>query len=156
MKRSSVFLDRRLRWRHRTSGGDVLGASAICSVGIAYQTREHWKHRLRAEFEFRGWAGVVVPRKGASLRVASLSQFYFMKRLSPTFKLSAVQSAILCGMGMQFKSVDELVAELKLPTNQVLTMLNRAVKKISIASHWRQCVAAILPLFSNYAPACHS
>jgi N-acetyltransferase 10 len=44
-----------------------------------------------------------------------------------------VQAALLCGIGLQSKSVDELVSELNLPGNQVLAMFNKGIRKISLA-----------------------
>lgn len=67
--------------------------------------------------------------------VPSLAQLYFTARMGTDFRLSSVQSALLCGMGLQRKGVDELVGELTLPINQVLAMFNKAVKKMSMAFH---------------------
>jgi len=47
--------------------------------------------------------------------------------------LSSVQAALLCGIGIQSKSVDDMIQELGLPSNQVLAMFNKTVRKISIA-----------------------
>ncbi|KAL3789126.1 hypothetical protein ACHAWO_012659 [Cyclotella atomus] len=65
--------------------------------------------------------------------VSSLSQLYFTSRMGPGFRLSSVQSALLCGLGLQHKNIDDLSSELNLPTNQVLAMFNKAVKKMSMA-----------------------
>jgi N-acetyltransferase 10 len=65
--------------------------------------------------------------------IPSLSQLYFTSRMGPNFRLSSVQSALLCGLGLQHKNIDDLSSELNLPTNQVLAMFNKAVKKISMA-----------------------
>ena len=67
--------------------------------------------------------------------IPSLSQLYFTSRMGSSFRLSSVQAALLCGMGLQFKSVEELTSELGLPVNQVLAMFNKAVKKMSLAFH---------------------
>ncbi|KAL9186796.1 hypothetical protein ACHAXT_010516 [Thalassiosira profunda] len=67
--------------------------------------------------------------------IPSLAQMYFTSRMGPGFRLSSVQSALLCGIGLQQKSVDDLTAELALPINQVLAMFNKAVKKMSLAFH---------------------
>jgi len=73
--------------------------------------------------------------------VPALANLYFTGRMTGwgndngEFRLSSVQSALLCGMGLQRKGVDELVAELSLPVNQVLAMFNKAVKKMSMAFH---------------------
>eukprot|EP00804_Cyclotella_cryptica_P007711 CCRYP_001339-RB/>CCRYP_001339-RB protein AED:0.03 eAED:0.03 QI:865/1/1/1/1/1/5/260/1094 len=65
--------------------------------------------------------------------VSSLSQLYFTGRMGHNFRLSSVQAALLCGLGLQHKSIDHLTSELNLPTNQVLAMFNKAVKKMSLA-----------------------
>jgi len=62
-----------------------------------------------------------------------VARMYFVGRLGKGFKLSAVQSAILCGLGVQNRLVDSLTKELGLPSNQVLAMFNKAIRKISIA-----------------------
>ncbi len=62
-----------------------------------------------------------------------VARIYFVGRLGKGFKLSAVQSAILCGLGVQNRVVDSLTKELGLPSNQVLAMFNKAIRKISIA-----------------------
>jgi N-acetyltransferase 10 len=63
----------------------------------------------------------------------SVSRLYFTGRFGSEFKLSSVQAAILCGIGVQNRDVDSLTKELGLPSNQVLAMFNKAVRKISIA-----------------------
>ncbi|KAG7091927.1 hypothetical protein E1B28_008319 [Marasmius oreades] len=45
--------------------------------------------------------------------------------------LSAVQSAILLGMGLQLKSVEDVEAELSLPVSQTLALLVKVIRKIS-------------------------
>ncbi|KAF5377751.1 hypothetical protein D9757_008061 [Collybiopsis confluens] len=45
--------------------------------------------------------------------------------------LSAVQSAILLGMGLQHKTVEDMEAELTLPVSQILAMLVKLVLKIT-------------------------
>jgi N-acetyltransferase 10 len=67
--------------------------------------------------------------------VPSLAQLYFTSRMGPGFRLSSVQAALLCGMGLQHKGVDDLTSELGLPINQTLAMFNKAVKKMSMAFH---------------------
>lgn len=45
--------------------------------------------------------------------------------------LSYIQAAILLGLGLQHKTVEQLVDELTLQSNQVLAMFNKAAKKIA-------------------------
>ena len=61
------------------------------------------------------------------------SRLYFTGRFGSNFKLSSVQAAILCGIGVQNRNVESLTKELGLPSNQLLAMFNKAVRKISIA-----------------------
>lgn len=61
-----------------------------------------------------------------------VGRLYFTGRLGPEFKLSSVQAALLCGIGLQNRSVDSLRGELGLPGNQVLAMFNKAMRKVSI------------------------
>jgi len=48
-------------------------------------------------------------------------------------QMTPVQQAILVGLGLQFKTVDDLTEELELPSNQLLALFNRAIKKLSAA-----------------------
>jgi len=58
-----------------------------------------------------------------------VAHLYFAKRLA-NVQLSAAQSAILLGLGLQYKTVDDLVKELDLPASQLLALFNRALRKI--------------------------
>ncbi|KAK7035512.1 N-acetyltransferase 10 [Paramarasmius palmivorus] len=75
-----------------------------------------------------------------------ISQLFFSRRFSSSNKggeldekegkgsgisLSAVQSAILLGMGLQRKTVEDVEGELNLPVSQVLALLVKVVRKIS-------------------------
>uniref|UniRef100_A0A7S2PD83 RNA cytidine acetyltransferase n=2 Tax=Leptocylindrus danicus TaxID=163516 RepID=A0A7S2PD83_9STRA len=61
------------------------------------------------------------------------ARLYFTGRFGVEFRLSNLQAALLCGIGLQNKTIDQLTVELDLPTNQVLAMFNKAVRKISMA-----------------------
>lgn len=65
--------------------------------------------------------------------LSTASHLYFTGRFGSDFKLSNVQAAILCGIGVQHRDVDSLTKALGLPSNQLLAMFNKAVRKISIA-----------------------
>lgn len=69
-----------------------------------------------------------------------LAQYYFMNRLqrraeivseSSVVKLSAVQSAIIAGVGLQKKTIDELQKDLDIPVSQILALLGKSVRKAS-------------------------
>lgn len=61
------------------------------------------------------------------------ARLYFTGRFGKDFNVSNVQAALLCGVGLQNRSVEELTEELGLPSNQALAMFNKAIRKISIA-----------------------
>lgn len=58
----------------------------------------------------------------------SLARLYFLNMMDD-IHLSAVQSAILLGLGLQHKTVDTLAKELDLPTTQLLGLFNRIIRK---------------------------
>lgn len=61
------------------------------------------------------------------------ARLYFTSRFGDDVKLSGLQAALLCGLGLQSKTVDDITAELNLPSNQVLAMFNKILRKLSIA-----------------------
>ena len=63
----------------------------------------------------------------------TIAQLYFTGRLGTSCQLSSVQAALLCGIGLQRRTVDDITSDLGLPGNQVLAMFNKAVRKISLA-----------------------
>jgi N-acetyltransferase 10 len=62
--------------------------------------------------------------------VPQIARLYFTNQLGPEFSLSLVQSAILIGMGLEHKSIEDLEKELQLPPNQMLALFNKIVKKV--------------------------
>lgn len=60
-----------------------------------------------------------------------VAELYFRNELPADIKLSGVQSAILLGVGLQRKTVDDLQKELSLASNQVLALFVKIVKKFS-------------------------
>ncbi|CAG7818349.1 unnamed protein product [Allacma fusca] len=61
--------------------------------------------------------------------VPAMSKIFFLKKTGSTH-LSAVQSALLLGMGLQHKTVDDLSKDLDLAGTQLLGLFNRTVKKL--------------------------
>uniref|UniRef100_A0A0N5ADA8 RNA cytidine acetyltransferase n=1 Tax=Syphacia muris TaxID=451379 RepID=A0A0N5ADA8_9BILA len=61
----------------------------------------------------------------------TVARLYFDERFSETVKLKSIESAILLGLGLQHKSVDTMVKELDLPSNQLLALFNKAIRRIS-------------------------
>ncbi|KAF6202384.1 hypothetical protein GE061_004783 [Apolygus lucorum] len=59
----------------------------------------------------------------------SMSKMFFLNQLGDT-KLSAVQAAILLGIGMQHKTVDVLAKELELVPTQLLGLFNKIIRKL--------------------------
>lgn len=63
----------------------------------------------------------------------ALARLYFTGRMGLDFNLSSLQAAIICGLGLQNKTIDELAFELNLPSNQILAIFNKTIRKISLA-----------------------
>ncbi|KAJ7511854.1 GNAT acetyltransferase 2-domain-containing protein [Mycena galericulata] len=68
--------------------------------------------------------------------VPIIATLFFEKRLSGTgeegdIRLSAVQSAILLGLGLQRKDIDEIETELTLPVSQTLALFSKVIRKIT-------------------------
>ncbi|OQS05481.1 N-acetyltransferase 10 [Thraustotheca clavata] len=64
--------------------------------------------------------------------IPSVARLYFLNRL-PDTTLSYLQRAILMSIGLQHQSVDNLTSELNVPSNQLLALFNKAVRKFSNA-----------------------
>ncbi|XP_077994185.1 RNA cytidine acetyltransferase-like isoform X2 [Glandiceps talaboti] len=59
----------------------------------------------------------------------SIAKLYFLNKLD--VQLSAVQSAVLLGLGRQHKTVETMEKEMDLPVSQILGLYNRTIRKIS-------------------------
>jgi N-acetyltransferase 10 len=71
--------------------------------------------------------------------IPNLARLYFLGHLNDgVISLSMVQKALLLGVGLQHRSLDELSVELNLPVNQVLALFNKAVRKLN--THLKQLV----------------
>ena len=71
-------------------------------------------------------SGLTRGRADLTPRLASL---YFEGRIKAT--LSALQKALLVGLGLQRKDVDALAGEFKIAPQQTLAMFNKAVRKLT-------------------------
>eukprot|EP00112_Aurelia_sp_Birch-Aquarium-sp1_P011190 Seg2357.3 transcript_id=Seg2357.3/GoldUCD/mRNA.D3Y31 product="RNA cytidine acetyltransferase" protein_id=Seg2357.3/GoldUCD/D3Y31 len=69
-----------------------------------------------------------------------VSKLYFSNRMD--FKLSTVQCAILLGIGLQHKNVEDLEKELELPCSQILGLFTRIMKKVT--QHLNGIVEAVV------------
>uniref|UniRef100_A0A7E4UYI6 RNA cytidine acetyltransferase n=1 Tax=Panagrellus redivivus TaxID=6233 RepID=A0A7E4UYI6_PANRE len=63
--------------------------------------------------------------------VPTVAGLYFTEKLHEDVTLNLIQSAILVGVGLQRKTVDEVAADLGLPINQVLALFLKAIRVIS-------------------------
>jgi N-acetyltransferase 10 len=63
--------------------------------------------------------------------IPTIAELYFRGEMPVDIKLSGVQSAILLGIGLQRKSIDELQKELSLASNQVLALFVKIIRKMS-------------------------
>uniref|UniRef100_A0A8D0B9M4 RNA cytidine acetyltransferase n=1 Tax=Salvator merianae TaxID=96440 RepID=A0A8D0B9M4_SALMN len=61
--------------------------------------------------------------------VPTIARMYFLNQLGDV-TLSATQSAVLLGIGLQHKSVDQLEKEIELPSGQLMGLFNRTVRKV--------------------------
>lgn len=52
---------------------------------------------------------------------------YFNRRFGDAVKLSAIQSAILCGVGLQHKRIEAVAEELQHPVAQLLALHAKAM-----------------------------
>ncbi|XP_007885821.1 RNA cytidine acetyltransferase [Callorhinchus milii] len=61
--------------------------------------------------------------------IPCISRLFFLKQLGEV-SLSAAQSAMLLGIGLQHKSVDQLEKEIELPSSQLMGLFNRLIRKV--------------------------
>lgn len=64
--------------------------------------------------------------------VPQIAKLYFTNQLGDEFNLSLVQSAILIGLGLEHKTIEDLEKDLSLPPNQLLALFNKIIKKTII------------------------
>jgi len=62
--------------------------------------------------------------------IPTLGTLYFDRRLRPDVRLSAVQSAILLGLGLQRKNIEEVEKEVGVPVNQALALFVKLIRKL--------------------------
>lgn len=61
--------------------------------------------------------------------IPAIAKMYFLNQLGDT-TLSATQSALLLGIGLQHKSLDQLEKEIELPSSQLMGLFNRTIRKV--------------------------
>ncbi|KAK9876744.1 hypothetical protein WA026_014982 [Henosepilachna vigintioctopunctata] len=61
--------------------------------------------------------------------IPRIARLYFSNQMGDV-QLSQVQMAILLGMGLQLKTLDDLEEELELPSSQLMGVFNKALKKV--------------------------
>nr|XP_015193516.1 PREDICTED: N-acetyltransferase 10 [Lepisosteus oculatus] len=61
--------------------------------------------------------------------IPTISRMFFLKQLGD-ISLSAAQSALLLGIGLQHKTVDQLEKEIELPSSQLMGLFNRLIRKM--------------------------
>jgi N-acetyltransferase 10 len=62
--------------------------------------------------------------------VPEISKLYFLNML-PNVELGAIQSAILVGLGLQKKVVEDLEKDLKIQVSQILALFAKGIRKLS-------------------------
>ncbi|KAI0263903.1 GNAT acetyltransferase 2-domain-containing protein [Gloeopeniophorella convolvens] len=85
----------------------------------------------------------------------TVAMLYFEKRLGDDVRLSAIQSSILLGMGLQRKDVEDVEAELQLPVSQTLALFAKLVRKISgkLQDIQKAAISATIPTAATGASA---
>ncbi|KAM3919322.1 RNA cytidine acetyltransferase [Leptodactylus fuscus] len=61
--------------------------------------------------------------------IPSISKMFFLQKYG-NLNLSAAQSALLLGVGLQHKSMDQLEKEIDLPSSQLMGLFNRIIRKV--------------------------
>ncbi|EGC37654.1 hypothetical protein DICPUDRAFT_149730 [Dictyostelium purpureum] len=61
----------------------------------------------------------------------SLAKLYFTNKLKVE-DVSLIQSSILLALGLQHKTVDDLMGELNLQSNQILSLFNQTMRKLNV------------------------
>ncbi|KAM8939834.1 RNA cytidine acetyltransferase [Pelodytes ibericus] len=61
--------------------------------------------------------------------IPSVSRMFFLQQLGG-LNLSAAQSALLLGIGLQHKTIDQLEKEIELPSSQLMGLFNRIIRKM--------------------------
>lgn len=61
--------------------------------------------------------------------VPNLARMFFLNQMGD-ISLSAAQSALFLGIGLQHKSLDQLEKELELPSSQLMGLFNRIIRKV--------------------------
>lgn len=63
--------------------------------------------------------------------VPTIAKLHFLVLPQGVLTLSYVQAALLVGMGLQFKTIDQMTEDLKLQANQLLPVFNKAIRKFA-------------------------
>jgi N-acetyltransferase 10 len=61
----------------------------------------------------------------------TIAALFFERKLGADLHLTAIQSSILLGIGLQRKSVEDVEAELQLPVSQTLALFVKLIRKIT-------------------------
>ncbi|CAK5280828.1 unnamed protein product [Mycena citricolor] len=79
--------------------------------------------------------------------VPKVAGMYFERRLVNDVKLTAVQSAILLGLGLQHKQLEDLETELTVPVSQTLALFSKVVAKLTkrLVAIQKDAISAELP-----------
>jgi hypothetical protein len=106
----------------------ILSSASKDSKTVIDTLTEHDRSRLEA------YSRNLVDHHLVTDLLPRLAELYFFTSESQRTTLSALQQALLVGLGLQMKSVDKLSIELNLPVQQILAMLNKAIRKLAKTS----------------------
>ncbi|KAI6044729.1 helicase-domain-containing protein [Pisolithus marmoratus] len=137
--------------------GSVMGLSILEAANAGIKGDAHATHALTAQElsllmtpydlkRLESYANNMLDYHVIVDILPTISSLFFGKRLGDV-SLSAVQSSILLGMGLQRKSVEELEKELSLPVSQTLALFVKLIRKITkkLQDIQRAAVGADIP-----------
>nr|CAI5852038.1 unnamed protein product [Callosobruchus analis] len=112
----------------------ALALGVLSNKAIKLSTKDLSKHELDIHFtnydikRLEMYSNNLVDYHLIMDLLPTLAKLYFLNQLGDVH-MSAVQSAILLGLGLQHKTVDDLAGELELPSNQLLGLFNRLIRR---------------------------
>ena len=122
---SLSVLDKKSIDQHRNSSSSSGGGGGLTAQQLEMFLSARDLKRLEA------YARNMVDNHMVRDLIPTVAHLYFFGRLGSELKLSQLQCAILLGMGLQSKNIDNLAEETTLPAGQLLAMFNKSVRKIS-------------------------
>ncbi|KAH9251136.1 hypothetical protein BASA81_011035 [Batrachochytrium salamandrivorans] len=134
-----LFADMAIDFAHRFSrllagpfrGEPTALCLAVLTCGAKQSKRSLLKLTARDQTRLEAYSRNLVDFHFITDLLPVLAERYFFGGKDETLVLSALQQALLVGLGLQMKTVEVLSVELGLPVSQLLAMLNKAIRKFA-------------------------